>query len=124
MDDRAALAREILKDGTAVCRERLSALAQAKLAYVDMALDLSRKAGATAFASIVPKAAPRPQSGMLRKDYAYLFERFYYFLRPLHDDADLVGSGKRAELAAPPRNAWRIDGVIRRLRLPGFVVGG
>ena len=32
LDDRAALAREILKDGTAVSRERLSALAQAKLA--------------------------------------------------------------------------------------------
>ena len=79
-DERVALAREILEDGTAVSRARLSALAQAKLAYVDMALDLSRKAGATAFASIVPKTAPRPQSGMLRKDYAYLFERFYYFL--------------------------------------------
>lgn len=78
--DRAALAREILKDGNAVSRERLTALAQAKLAYVATALDLSRKAGATAFASIVPRAAPRPKSGMLRKDYAYLFERFYYFL--------------------------------------------
>ncbi|MGY6644795.1 MAG: DUF3800 domain-containing protein [Salinarimonas sp.] len=87
--DRAALSREILKDGTAVNRERLTALAQAKLAYVDMALDLSRKAGATAFASIVPRAAPRPQSGMLRKDYAYLFERFYYFLNS--QEADPMG---------------------------------
>lgn len=79
-DDRAVLAREILADGTAVSRERLTALAQAKLAYVETALELSRKAGATAFASIVPRAAPRPEIGMLRKDYAYLFERFYYFL--------------------------------------------
>lgn len=79
-DDRAKLAREILEDGTAVTRERLTALAQAKLAYVAVALDLSRKAGATAFASIVPRSARRPQTGHLRKDYAYLFERFFYFL--------------------------------------------
>jgi len=85
-DDRAVLAREILVDGTAVSRERLTALAQAKLAYVETALELSRKAGATAFASIVPRAAPRPEMGMLRKDYAYLFERFYYFLNSRSSD--------------------------------------
>jgi len=33
------------------------------------------------FASIVTKNAPAPpSSGYLRKDYAYLFERFFYFL--------------------------------------------
>ncbi|EEE35107.1 hypothetical protein RKLH11_4279 [Rhodobacteraceae bacterium KLH11] len=79
-DQRQTLAREILQDGTAVSRERLTALAQAKLAYVDRALDISRKAKAQAFASIVPQMAPRPAGGMLRKDYAYLFERFFYFL--------------------------------------------
>lgn len=78
--DRALLAREILNNGAVPSRERLTALAQAKVAYVETALDLSRRAGATAFASIVPRSAPRPETGMLRKDYAYLFERFYYFL--------------------------------------------
>lgn len=78
--ERAVLAKQILEDGTAVSQERLTALAQAKLAYVGKALDISRKAGATTFASIVPRRAPRPQSGVLRKDYAYLFERFFYFL--------------------------------------------
>ena len=86
LQDRATLSREILEDGTAVSREGLTALAQAKVAYVDRALDLSRKAGAKAFASIVPRTAPRPQSGMLRKDYAYLFERFYYFLNSNSND--------------------------------------
>lgn len=33
-----------------------------------------------AFASIVPARAPRPEGRFLRKDYSYLFERFYYFL--------------------------------------------
>ena len=78
--ERAVLTREILQDGTAVSRDRLTALAQAKLAYVAKALDLSRAAGARAFASIVPQDAPRPEGGMLRKNYAYLFERFFYFL--------------------------------------------
>lgn len=85
-DQRRTLAREILQDGTAVSRERLTALAQAKLAYVGRALDISRKAKAQAFASIVPQAAPRPAGGMLRKDYAYLFERFFYFLNSQPED--------------------------------------
>lgn len=85
-DERQALSREILMDGSAVSRDRLTALAQAKLAYVARALDLSRAAGAQAFASIVPQAAPRPAGGMLRKDYAYLFERFFYFLNSQPED--------------------------------------
>lgn len=80
VETRATLARQILEDGTAVSRERLTALAQAKIAYVGEALDVCRKAGAVAFASIAPRGAPRPQGGLLRKDYAYLFERFFYFL--------------------------------------------
>lgn len=83
---RVVLAREMLEDGNAASRERLTALAQAKLAYVGQAFDLSRQAGARAFASIVPRAAPRPRSDMLRKDYAYLFERFFYFLNGLPGD--------------------------------------
>ena len=85
-NQRRSLAREILQDGTAVSRERLTALAQAKLAYIDRALEISRKAKAQAFASIVPQAAPRPAGGMLRKDYAYLFERFFYFLNSQPED--------------------------------------
>lgn len=84
--ERTALACEILRDGAAVSRNRLTALAQAKLAYVAKALDLSRSAGARAFASIVPQGAPRPEGGMLRKDYAYLFERFFYFLNSQPED--------------------------------------
>lgn len=83
---RAQLAREILEDGTAVSRPRLTALAQAKLAYCSRALQLCERHGAKAFASIVPRAAPRPQTDMLRKDYAYLFERFFYFLNAKPDD--------------------------------------
>jgi len=35
---------------------------------------------AKVFASIVAPDAPRPSGDFLRKDYAYLFERFFYYL--------------------------------------------
>ena len=83
---RRELAREILEDGANVSRERLTALAQAKIAYCEAALATCLKFDVDAFASIVPKSAPRPRSSLLRKDYAYLFERFFYFLNSQPDD--------------------------------------
>jgi hypothetical protein len=83
---RRTLAHEILPDGTAVSRERLTALGQAKVAYCLHALQITHAHGAKAFATIVPKDAPRPATTMLRKDYAYLFERFFYFLNSQRND--------------------------------------
>lgn len=84
---RAKLAHELLLDGTAVSRERLTALSQAKIAYCRFALRLARTHRAKVFATIVPQSAPRPsKADALRKDYAYLFERLYYFLNGLPDD--------------------------------------
>lgn len=78
---RTRLARELLLNGEDVTRERLTALGQAKVEYCRFALDLARRHGAQVFATIVPQAAPRPVDvEALRKDYAFLFERFYYFL--------------------------------------------
>ncbi len=85
-DRRRELARTILLDGAAVTRERLTALAQAKIAYCRFVLDLARQHGGKAFAMIVPQAAPRPPAAdALRKDYAYLFERFFDFLDSRED---------------------------------------
>jgi len=85
--ERQRLAREILEDGTQVSRRRLTALAQAKIAYCEFALKLARSHGAKAFATMVPQDAPRPdRSTSLRKDYAYLFERFFMFLNGQADD--------------------------------------
>lgn len=78
--ERAQLARELLEDGTAITKKRLTALGQAKFAYCRHVLDIARGHGARVFATIVPQDAPRPETAMLRKDYAYLFERIYYFL--------------------------------------------
>ncbi|HEX9736691.1 MAG TPA: DUF3800 domain-containing protein [Thermoanaerobaculia bacterium] len=63
-----------------VTRQELTALAQTKLAFVEQLLELCGRHSIRTFASIVSASAPRPAGHFLRKDYAYLFERFYYFL--------------------------------------------
>ncbi len=60
-------------------REQITALAQAKLAFVSHLLALCGQFRVKAFASIVDRDAPRPEGDFLRKDYAYLFERYFYF---------------------------------------------
>jgi len=58
--------------------EELTALAQAKLAFVDQALDLAKQFGMTVFASIVPRDAPQQRDArFLRKDFTYLFQRIH-----------------------------------------------
>jgi len=79
-DKRRDLARALLEDGTTCTRERITGLAQAKLAFVSHMLALCGQFRVKAFASVVDRDAPRPEGDFLRKDYAYLFERYFYFL--------------------------------------------
>jgi len=88
-EERRDLAMACLEKGSAnagenavagVTRRELTALAQAKIAFAEHILSLCARHEVRAFASIVPQRAPRPNSAFLRKDYAYLFERFFYFL--------------------------------------------
>jgi hypothetical protein len=83
LDERVQLARECLERGDEAGRRQLTALAQAKLAYVAELLDICSRFRCKAFASVVNKASPVPAPGHLRKDYAYLFERFFYYLEDL-----------------------------------------
>lgn len=84
---RTRLAREILQNGADASKERLTALAQAKIAYCGFALKLAHAYGAQAFATMVPQGAHRPtDANALRKDYSFLFERFFYFLNGLAAD--------------------------------------
>jgi hypothetical protein len=87
--DRRQLARTCLEKGlesrgqqspSGATRNELTALAQAKIAFVEMVLELCSRHYVRAFASIIPRTAPRPAGDFLRKDYAYLFERYFYFL--------------------------------------------
>lgn len=79
-DERRVLAHDCLLAGPTATRKQISALAQAKIAFVNEVIDLATYFGCSAFASIVLSGAPRPSNDVLRKDYSYLFERFYYFL--------------------------------------------
>lgn len=79
-DEISLLARRALDDGANAGIRELKGLALAKTAYVTDVLTLCSRFGVKVFASVVETdAQPTTLSG-LRKDYAYLFERFFYFL--------------------------------------------
>ena len=86
----AAIERLLAKNerGENVGPEELAALAQAKLAFADQALDLASRFEMTAFASIVPRDAPQQRDGLfLRKDFAYLFQRIHCHVCDQEDHA-------------------------------------
>jgi hypothetical protein len=89
IDERTPLARSFLiessKTGQATIRE-FTAYAQSKIEFVKAVYDICASFGVKVFASIVDINAPLPDAAILRKDYAYLFERFYYFLESSHPD--------------------------------------
>lgn len=88
MEERADLARECLENGAGAGKKQLTALAQAKISYVATALEICARFRCKAFASIVDRDAPRPANAeVLRKDYAYLFERYFYSLEDSSADA-------------------------------------
>jgi hypothetical protein len=87
-DERRELAAQCLANGATAGRRQLTALAQAKLAYVEEALEICARFRCRAFASVIPADAPRPAGAeFLRKDYAYLFERYFYFLEDTDREA-------------------------------------
>jgi hypothetical protein len=68
-------------------REELVAYSRQVLAFTHQVLDIAAAYGACIFATLVDPNAPRPERGQLRKDYVYLFERYFYFLEGLPRDA-------------------------------------
>jgi hypothetical protein len=71
-----------LAESGATQRE-LVAYSRQVLSFVHRVIDLAAGFSAQAFASVVDLGAPRPEPGRLRKDYVYLFERYFYFLETL-----------------------------------------
>ncbi len=77
----ATLARQALNNGERVTKKQLTALAQAKLDCVEKVLNLCNAFRCKIFASVVANNTSIDRNReLLRKDYVYLFERFYYFL--------------------------------------------
>ena len=74
------LARKALDEGSRADVRMLKALARAKLRYVASVFDTCARFDCRAFASIIETDAHPTTGDGLRKDYAYLFERFFYFL--------------------------------------------
>jgi len=87
--ERRELARLCLQHGATATREQLTALAQAKIAFVEDVLGICERFRCRVFASAVDRDAPRSERNFLRKDYAYIFERYFYFLED-HDALGLV----------------------------------
>ena len=86
-EQRRELARQCLDAGEKAGRSQLTALAQAKIDFVKQVLLLCARFRCKAFASITSRYAPRPHGNFLRKDYAFLFERFFYFLEDISPEA-------------------------------------
>ncbi len=82
-DERRTLARVCLEEGGSAGKREMTALAQAKLAYVGEVFDLCARFRCRLLASIVNKRSPLPPADHMRKDYAYIFERFFYLLDDL-----------------------------------------
>jgi uncharacterized protein DUF3800 len=78
--ERRRLASECSTQPEMAGHEHLSALAQAKLRFVEKILELAARFEIKAYASIVADNSPRPKRDILRKDYSYLFQRFCYYL--------------------------------------------
>ena len=80
-EERRERAKKCLIRGETAGKREMAALGQAKLAYVRSVFSICARFRCYFFASIVTYQSPRNNTGdYLRKDYSYLFERFYYFL--------------------------------------------
>lgn len=87
LPERKQLAKAALDNGENAIRKQLTALAQAKLSYVRQILQLCVQYRFKIFASIIADPCNViKEASMLRKDYIYLFERFYYFLEDSPDE--------------------------------------
>lgn len=53
------------------------------LDFVDAVLDIAAGFSVQIIASVTAVDAPRPDNQLLRKDYVYLFERYFYYLETL-----------------------------------------
>jgi hypothetical protein len=92
-EEQANLANSLLRKGKEAKAKKLSssgetyaemiAYSRAVLDFVHHVLDLAASFSVQVFASVVDPAAPQPAAGHLRKDYVYLFERYFYFLETM-----------------------------------------
>jgi len=88
-EKRTELAKRCIEHRDRATKEELTALGQAKIAFSKHLLELCAQYRVKAFASIVESNAPYPAGNFLRKDYSYLFERYYHFLNKKCSDEEM-----------------------------------
>lgn len=87
-EERALLAKSCLENGATAGKREMASLAQAKLAYVQEVFEICARHECRIFASIVAdREHCDHHAEYLRKDYSYLFERFFYFLEDFDSSA-------------------------------------
>ncbi len=88
------LSKQALDDGAIHNSVRhLKALALAKIRYVSEVFNVCANHECRVFASVVEKNAPQTTREGLRKDYSYLFQRFFYFLEDQSTDTGIPQRG-------------------------------
>jgi len=80
---KGAVARDEAKSESGVTARELTGYSRAVLKFVHQVLDLAAAHDAKVFASIVDASAARVDRDLLRKDFVYLFERYFYYLETL-----------------------------------------
>lgn len=89
MEERRTLCAEFLRKGHREekggeteprSRKEFAAYGQAVLDFVRRVYELAASYRVKTFSTIVEPTAPRLATDFLRKDYAYLFEKFFYYL--------------------------------------------
>jgi hypothetical protein len=91
VSSRAEYAKRCLISGDTAGKKEMTALAQAKLDYVKEVLLLCNKYKCKVFAVMIKDQSKiLDDENMLRKDYVYLFERFYYYLKSRNDETGIM----------------------------------
>lgn len=73
------------RDSSPITAREATGYSRSVLKFVDKVIDTANGFGVKIFASVVDKAAARAQKDILGKDFTYLFERYFYFLKALPD---------------------------------------
>lgn len=124
-EERQMLAQRCLENGVGAGMREMAALAQAKLAYVREVFNICARFRCKLFACVVADGAVAAAHNhdYLRKDYAYLFERFFYFL----EDTSPAGWGLsystslRKAKAISCLNRWTVISSARKMAASGPV---
>lgn len=114
-EERRQLAKACLDNGAQATKKQLTALAQAKIAFAKELLQVVANFRCKAFASIVsPNFNPADAPDYLRKDYVYLFERYFYFLEDKLDEPSGLIVFDETEKTQSQRLIQQIENYFKR----------